>query len=191
MLVPADIWTVVKAQDGNAVLIRPTGTDSVVPIFVDPSIAHSIVMGLGDVNVARPLTHDLFLSVLQRLEAEVNRIEITSISDAVFYARLILLQDDEELEVDARPSDCLALAVRVKCPIFIDEDVINHAGMPVSSVSGVDDGGRSAQSGGEEAGGGGTSLLADLQRELDAAVRDEDYEQAAKLRDRINELEKD
>lgn len=190
MLVPADIWTVVKAQDGNAVLIRPTGTDSVVPIFVDPSIAHSIVMGLGDVNVARPLTHDLFLSVLQRLEAEVNRVEITSISDAIFYARLILLQDDEELEVDARPSDCIALAARVKCPIFIDEDVINHAGMPVSSVSGVDDGGRAAQSG-EEAAPEGTSLLADLRRELDAAVRDEDYEQAAKLRDRINELEKE
>lgn len=189
MLVPADIWTVVKAQDGNAVLIRPTGSDSVVPIFVDPSIAHSIVMGLGDVNAARPLTHDLFLSVLQRLEAEVNRVEITAINDAIFYARLILLQDDEELEVDARPSDCIALAVRVKCPIFIDEDVIDHAGMPVSSVTGVDDGGRPAQS--REESSGGTSLLAELRRELDAAVQDEDYEQAAKLRDRINELEQD
>jgi bifunctional DNase/RNase len=190
MLVPADIWTVVKAQDGNAVLIRPTGSDSVVPIFVDPSIAHSIVMGLGDVNSARPLTHDLFLSVLQRLDAEVNRVEITAINDAIFYARMILLQDDEELVVDARPSDCIAMAVRVKCPIFIDEDVINHAGMPVSSVAGVDDGGRSAQPK-EEASGMGTSLLAELRRELDAAVQDEDYEQAAKLRDRINELEKD
>lgn len=190
MLVPADIWTVVKAQDGNAVLIRPTGTDSVVPIFVDPSIAHSIVMGLGEVNAARPLTHDLFLSVLQRLDAEVNRIEITAINDAIFYARLILLQDDEEMVVDARPSDCIALAVRVKCPIFIDEDVINHAGMPVSSVAGVDDDGRPAQSR-EESSGMDTSQLAELRRELDAAVQDEDYEQAAKLRDRINELEKD
>ena len=191
MLVPADIWTVVKAQDGNAVLIRPTGTDSVVPIFVDPSIAHSIVMGLGDVNAARPLTHDLFLSVLQRLDAEVNRIEITAINDAIFYARLILLQDDEEMVVDARPSDCIALAVRVKCPIFIDEDVINHAGMPVSSVAGVDDDGRPAQSREESSSGMDTSQLAELRRELDAAVQDEDYEQAAKLRDRINELEKD
>ena len=191
MLVPADIWTVVKAQDGNAVLIRPTGTDSVVPIFVDPSIAHSIVMGLGDVNAARPLTHDLFLSVLQRLDAEVNRIEITAINDAIFYARLILLQDDEEMVVDARPSDCIALAVRVKCPIFIDEDVINHAGMPVSSVAGVDDDGRPAQSREESTSGMDTSQLAELRRELDAAVQDEDYEQAAKLRDRINELEKD
>ena len=148
-------------------------------------------MGLGDVNAARPLTHDLFLSVLQRLDAEVNRIEITAINDAIFYARLILLQDDEEMVVDARPSDCIALAVRVKCPIFIDEDVINHAGMPVSSVAGVDDDGRPAQSREESSSGMDTSQLAELRRELDAAVQDEDYEQAAKLRDRINELEKD
>lgn len=190
MLVPADIWTVVKAQDGNAVLIRPTGTDSVVPIFVDPSIAHSIVMGLGDVHAARPLTHDLFIAVLGRLDAEVNRIEITAINDSIFYARLIVLQDDEEMVIDARPSDCVALAVRVKCPIFIDEEVISHAGMPVSSVAGVDDGGRSPQrrrpAASEE-----NSLLANLQRELDAAVQDEDYEQAAKIRDRINDLQKD
>ena len=191
MLVPADIWTVVKAQDGNAVLIRPTGSDSVVPIFVDPSIAHSIVMGLGDVNAARPLTHDLFVSVLGRLDAEINRIEITAINDSIFYARLILLQEDEEMVVDARPSDCVALAVRVKCPIFIDEEVVSHAGMPASSVSGVDDGDRSR---GRRRQGGRSddnSLLADLQKELDAAVQDEDYEQAAKIRDRINELQKD
>ena len=190
MLVPADIWTVVKAQDGNAVLIRPTGTDSVVPIFVDPSIAHSIVMGLGDVHAARPLTHDLFISVLGRLDAEVNRIEITAINDSIFYARLIVLQDDEEMVIDARPSDCVALAVRVKCPIFIDEDVISHAGMPVSSVAGVDDGERSPQRR-REAPSEDNSLLANLQRELDAAVQDEDYEQAAKIRDRINDLQKD
>ena len=191
MLVPADIWTVVKAQDGNAVLIRPTGSDSVVPIFVDPSIAHSIVMGLGDVNAARPLTHDLFVSVLGRLDAEINRIEITAINDSIFYARLILLQEDEEMVIDARPSDCVALAVRVKCPIFIDEEVVSHAGMPASSVSGVDDGDRSR---GRRRQGGRSddnSLLADLQKELDAAVQDEDYEQAAKIRDRINELQKD
>ena len=191
MLVPADIWTVVKAQDGNAVLIRPTGSDSVVPIFVDPSIAHSIVMGLGDVNAARPLTHDLFVSVLGRLDAEINRIEITAINDSIFYARLILLQEDEEMVIDARPSDCVALAVRVKCPIFIDEEVVSHAGMPASSVSGVDDRDRSR---GRKRQGGRSddnSLLADLQKELDAAVQDEDYEQAAKIRDRINELQKD
>ncbi|MCY4482364.1 MAG: bifunctional nuclease family protein [Spirochaetaceae bacterium] len=191
MLVPADIWTVVKAQDGNAVLIRPTGSDSVVPIFVDPSIAHSIVMGLGDVNAARPLTHDLFVSVLSRLDAEVNRIEITAINDSIFYARLILLQEDEEMVIDARPSDCVALAVRVKCPIFIDEEVVSHAGMPASSVSGVDDGDRSRQRKRQGGRSEENSLLADLQKELDAAVQDEDYEQAAKIRDRINELQKD
>ena len=191
MLVPANIWTVVKARDGNAVLIRPTGSDSVVPIFVEPTVAQSIVVGLGDVHVARPLTHDLFLAVLHRLDVHVNRIEITAINDNIFYARLILIQDEsEELIADARPSDCIALAVRVKCPIFIDEDVVNRVGMPVSSVSGVEEG-RRDEDPQEEASGRENSLLGQLRRALDEAVQDEDYEEAAKLRDRINELEND
>jgi bifunctional DNase/RNase len=191
MLVPANVWTVVKARDGNAVLIRPTGSDSVVPIFVEPTVAQSIVVGLGDVHVTRPLTHDLFLAVLHRLDVHVNRIEITAINDNIFYGRLVLIQDEhEELIADARPSDCIALAVRVKCPIFIDEDVVNRVGMPVSSVSGVDDGQRSGQPG-EAAGEQDDSLLAQLHRALDEAVQDEDYEEAAKLRDRINEMEND
>lgn len=189
MLVPADIWTVVKAQDGNAVLIRPTGTDSVVPIFVDPSIAHSIVMGLGDVNSSRPLTHDLFVSVLHRMEGDIARIEITAINDAVFYARIILVQNDEELMIDARPSDCIALAVRLRCPIFIDEDVISNAGMPVSSIAGVDENDRPSPNK-DPISASGDSLIADLHRELDSAVQEEDYELAAKLRDQINDLEK-
>ena len=191
MLVPANVWTVVKARDGNAVLIRPTGSDSVVPIFVEPTVAQSIVVGLGDVHVARPLTHDLFLAVLHQLDVHVNRIEITAINDNIFYARLILIQDErEELIADARPSDCIALAVRAKCPIFIDEDVVNRVGMPVSSVSGVEEGQRDEDSQ-EEAGGKENSLLGQLRRALDEAVQDEDYEEAAKLRDRINELEND
>ena len=74
MLIPAEIWTVAKAPDGNAVLIRPTGSKSVVPIFVDPSVAHSIVIGIGDVNIPRPLTHDIFVSTLKQLDTEVSRI---------------------------------------------------------------------------------------------------------------------
>ena len=190
MLVPADVWTVAKAPDGNAVLIRPAGSDSVVPIFVDQSIAHSIVIGMGDVNVPRPLTHDLFLSTLDKLDTHINRIEITEINDNIFYARLILLQDDnEEVVIDARPSDCIALAVRVKCPIFIDEDVVNRAGMPVSSVAGSDEAESDSEREESEDEPKDDSLVGQLKRELDEAVEEENYEEAAKLRDRIQELE--
>ena len=86
MLVPADVWTVAKAPEGNAVLVRPAGSDAVVPIFVDQSIAHSILIGMGEFRVARPLTHDLFLQTLDQLRASINRIEITEITDPVVIA---------------------------------------------------------------------------------------------------------
>lgn len=210
MLVPADVWTVAKAPEGNAVLVRPAGSDAVVPIFVDQSIAHSILIGMGEFRVSRPLTHDLFLQTLDQLRASLNRIEITDINDNVFYARLVVLQEnDEEVVIDARPSDCIALAVRVKCPIFIDEEVINAAGMPVSSVTPADsdddderdreatdlrdaeellgpDEGRRASSRGRRR---EVSLLSQLQQDLEVAVQEENYEKAAKIRDRIQDLE--
>ena len=212
MLVPADVWTVAKAPEGNAVLVRPAGSDAVVPIFVDQSIAHSILIGMGEFRVARPLTHDLFLQTLDQLRASINRIEITEITDNVFYARLVVLQEDEEeVVIDARPSDCIALAVRVKCPIFIDEEVINAAGMPVSSVTPADpdeesDIGRDSEAadlrdaeelldpgeGRRPAARGRrreVSLLSQLQQDLEVAVQEENYEEAAKIRDRIQDLE--
>jgi bifunctional DNase/RNase len=201
VLVPADVWTVAKAPEGNAVLVRPAGSDAVVPIFVDQSIAHSILIGMGEFSVPRPLTHDLFLQTLEQLQANVNRIEITEINDNVFYARLILLQhNDEEVVIDARPSDCIALAVRVKCPIFIDEDVVSAAGMPVSSVTPSDAieeievADETTVAGRERGQAGGVgrrevSLLSQLKDDLDVAVQDENYEEAAKLRDQIQKLE--
>ena len=187
MLVPADVWTVAKAQEGNAVLIRPTGQDVAVPIFIDQGIAHSILIGMGDVKVPRPLTHDLFLSALKQLQIHVSRIEITEIRDQTFYARLILLeQDQKEMIIDSRPSDCIALAVRVKCPIFIDEEVIHAAGISVNQVAGGEKEPVPAVTEGQPR---DESELDRLKRELDEAVQEENYEDAARLRDRIQEIE--
>src|SRR5512137_854689 len=69
MLVPAEVWTVAKAEQGNAVLVRPLGLDVAVPIFIAPLEAQSIMIGLGSVKMPRPLTHDLFLTTLENLEA--------------------------------------------------------------------------------------------------------------------------
>ena len=134
MLVPAEVWTVAKAEQGNAVLVRPLGLDVAVPIFIAPLEAQSILIGLGSVKMPRPLTHDLFISVLENLESSVNRVEITSLKEGTYFAKLILESGGAEIAVDARPSDCLALAVRVKCPIYIDEAVVDEAGISVKMV---------------------------------------------------------
>src|SRR5512136_399886 len=134
MLVPAEVWTVAKAEQGNAVLVRPLGLDVAVPIFIAPLEAQSILIGLGNVKMPRPLTHDLFIAALENLEASVNRVEVTALKEGTYYAKLILESSGSEVAIDARPSDCLALAVRVKCPIYIDEAVVDEAGISVKMV---------------------------------------------------------
>ncbi len=201
MLVPAEVWTVAKAEQGNAVLVRPLGLDVAVPIFIAPLEAQSILIGLGSVKMPRPLTHDLFISVLESLESSVNRVEITSLKESTYYAKLILESSGSEIAVDARPSDCLALAVRVKCPIYIDEAVVDEAGISVKMVEeknrelkqtdvpgAIPETGETPQLT-EPAAVTNDSQMADLKKLLDAAIEEENYEEAARIRDRIREIE--
>jgi bifunctional DNase/RNase len=201
MLVPAEVWTVAKAeQQGNAVLVRPLGLEVAVPIFIAPLEAQSILIGLGNVKMPRPLTHDLFLSVLESLEASINRVEIISLKEGTFFAKLVLDASGSEIAIDARPSDCLALAVRVKCPIYIDESVVDEAGISVKMVEerrGDIRQEESAAQGVEQASApasGAPGLMHDaelaaLKKKLEGALEEENYEEAARLRDRIRELE--
>ncbi len=202
MLVPAEVWTVAKAEQGNAVLVRPLGLDVAVPIFIAPLEAQSILIGLGSVKMPRPLTHDLFITVLESLESSVNRVEITALKEGTYYAKLILDSSGSEIAVDARPSDCLALAVRVKCPIYIDEAVVDEAGISVKMVEEKNRELKQEQGAGEQ----GTEEsetptitevapiaqedeMSSLRKMLQAAIEEENYEEAARLRDRIREIE--
>jgi bifunctional DNase/RNase len=180
MLVPAEVWTVAKADQGSAVLIRPVGSEVAVPIFIGPLEAQAILIGLANHKMPRPLTHDLFLATLEELNTKINRIEITELKEGTFYARLILDSNGNDLVLDSRPSDCVALAVRAKCPIFIDEGVVDEAGIPISEGKAEDS---------EKVSKIETQISA-LQKKLDKAVEQEDYEAAATLRDKIKDLEK-
>ncbi len=200
MLVPAEVWTVAKAEQGNAVLVRPLGLDVAVPIFIAPLEAQSILIGLGSVKMPRPLTHDLFITVLESLESSVNRVEITSLREGTYYAKLILEAAGSEIAVDARPSDCLALAVRVKCPIYIDEAVVDEAGISVKMVEEKnkelkpEDAARLSEETespqvSEAAAMPPETEMARLRKLLDDAIEEENYEEAARIRDKIRELE--
>jgi bifunctional DNase/RNase len=219
MLVPAEVWTVAKAEQGNAVLVRPLGLDVAVPIFIAPLEAQSILIALGSVKMPRPLTHDLFLTTLENLETSINRVEITALKEGTYYAKLILESSGSEIAIDARPSDCLALAVRVKCPIYIDEAVVDEAGISVKMVEekskelkaegaqlesqeeASEEPGESSER--EEAAEPAEPVplvpevsplahdaeVGTLKKLLDAAIEEENYEEAARLRDKIRELE--
>jgi len=202
MLVPAEVWTVAKAEQGNAVLVRPLGLDVAVPIFIAPLEAQSILIGLGSVKMPRPLTHDLFITVLESLESSVNRVEITALKEGTYYAKLILDSSGSEIAVDARPSDCLALAVRVKCPIYIDEAVVDEAGISVKMVEEKNRELKQGEMAGEQATeesetptvtevapAAPEDEMSSLRKLLQAAIEEENYEEAARLRDRIREIE--
>jgi len=99
------------------------------PIWVGTYEAEAITVGLQEVEVARPQTHDLLGNLILALGARLVRVEVSELRDDAFYANLILEVNGRELAVDCRPSDGLALAVRARVPIFVEEEVLNQAGV--------------------------------------------------------------
>jgi uncharacterized protein len=209
--VEAEVWTVAQTDQGNVVLVRPKGSDLAVPIFIGQLETQSILIGMGGVEVPRPLTHDLLLSVLASLRAELERIEIHELREGTFYARLLIRAEGRDLVVDARPSDAIGLAVRALCPVFIAESVVEEAGISVNLVAGLQLGEAEAESlsARDTEGRAAESPLSPspafvlpaassaaeereverLRAELETAVAEEDYERAAAIRDKLRELE--
>ena len=99
----------------------------VLPIWIGQPEATAILLALENVDLPRPLTHDLLKNILETLDAYVERVEITRVQDGTFYAALIIRAEERTLAVDARPSDSIALAVRTGAPVFVAEDVMESA----------------------------------------------------------------
>lgn len=112
--------------------------DEIVPIFVDPGQAQSIERGRQGIPAERPMTHDLFADTIQDLDGTLERVRIDALEDETFFAKLDLAVDRgpeaERLVRDARPSDGIALAVRLECPITITGDVIDEAGQDPQQI---------------------------------------------------------
>src|SRR5512139_3929194 len=112
------------------VILKDVDSERFLPIWIGPFEADAITVSLQEMEVVRPLTHDLLRNVLQTLGAEILRINITELRDDVFYARIVVRVNGKELEIDSRPSDALALAVRAHAPVFVDERVLQEAATP-------------------------------------------------------------
>ncbi len=120
----------------RVVILKEKDTDRYLPIWIGPAEADSIAVKLQDVTVPRPLTHDLLRSVIDALGATVTSIVVSDLRNDTFYAKIILTCDGEYLEIDSRPSDAIALAVRVKAPIYAEEAVLDKAGILLDKESG-------------------------------------------------------
>lgn len=97
------------------------------PIWIGIYEADAILIALEKINVPRPMTHDLLKSILKTVDIKISRILIHNIQNNTFYARISLTRGNEEWEIDARPSDAIALGLRAECPIFVSEKVIIEA----------------------------------------------------------------
>ncbi len=113
----------------RVVILKEKSSDRYLPIWIGPAEADAIAVQLQDVSVPRPLTHDLLRSVIDTLGAVVQHVFVNDLSNDTFYARIILDVNGNSVEIDSRPSDAIALAVRAKVPIFADESVLEKAGV--------------------------------------------------------------
>jgi len=113
----------------HVVILKEKNADRYLPIWIGPFEANAIALKITGVKPDRPITHDLMASTMAELGIGISKIVVTSLADEVFYARLHLRQDGREIDVDARPSDAIALAVRLECPIFVAEEVFEKAGV--------------------------------------------------------------
>ncbi len=111
----------------HVLLLKEVGVGRILPVWIGPWEAQAIAMQLQGVTAERPLTHDLFVATLAAVAVRLERVVISSLADETFHARLELLAADSRHEVDARPSDAIALAVRTGCPIFASAEVLDAA----------------------------------------------------------------
>ncbi len=124
----------------HVVILKETEGDRYLPIWIGPAEANAIAMRLQGLSAERPLTHDLFVSAVAALSASVSRVVVSHVSDGIFHARLYFdTADGSEAEIDSRTSDALAVAVRSGSTIYVDERVLDEAG--VVPDAGDDDGG--------------------------------------------------
>ena len=109
------------------VLLKTADGNKFLPIWIGHAEAAAILMKLQSQTSPRPMTHDLFNDMLEQLGAHVVRITVTELRENTFYAQITVAQDGQELEVDSRPSDAIALAIRAEAPIFADDRVIEES----------------------------------------------------------------
>ncbi len=110
-------------------ILKDEVSERYLPIWIGPCEADAITVELQEVELARPLTHDILATTIAELGGSVSHILIRDLRNDVFYAHILVNQNDERLEIDARPSDAMALAVRAKVPIYVEETVMEQAGI--------------------------------------------------------------
>ena len=134
--VKIDSIQVSLTSEHRVIILKDINAERYLPIWIGPYEADAITIQLQSVEVSRPLTHDLLKNVIGEMGGEVSHIVVGDLRNDTFYARISVKLNGRQLTIDSRPSDAIALAVRVNVPIFVEEDVMAQAGItPETDVS--------------------------------------------------------
>lgn len=156
------------------------------PIIIGSSEAQAIALELENIKPPRPMTHDLLKNVIVNFDSKVKQILINDLAEGTFYARIIVERGDQLFEIDARPSDAIALAIRFSSPIFVSDKILSEAG--ITAEPEVSKSSTKSPKKKESAGEKELSKLDKLEVDLHTAIETENYEKAAKIRDQIQKM---
>ncbi len=182
-----------QTQSGAyALVLSEDNGDRRLPIIIGGFEAQAIVIKLENLNPPRPLTHDLFRNFSKLMKADLQEVFIHKLEEGVFYSQLIIKKDGKEIIMDSRTSDAVALALRFDCPIYITEEIMDKAGIVIKDDEYEDvESPTSKQPKSRKTSPPELSELSisELKVKLDEAVKAEDYEKAAFIKDEIDKRE--
>ena len=204
-MIEAKVHSLAITDKGFVVMLKPINSERVIPIFIDYLQAQSMATALFNYKMGRPLTHDLINSIFQKCNIRLVNIIIDNVHLDTYYSKLVIEHNGKNEFVDARPSDAIALALRFQVSIFVEEHVIEKAGMIIE-----DNGSKELEMKNgipynyqvfdKEANSenkrrdiklnneNGAKTKEEIQKLLEQAVKEERYEDAAKYRDELNNL---
>lgn len=173
--------TLDTAASRFVVILKDEKQNRWLPIVVGSTEAQAIALQLEKIVPPRPLTHDLMKNLLESVDVNISRIVVNELRENTYFAVIGLQKNGASKSIDARPSDAIALALRVNAPIFVEEDVMQKASITEKDAQ-IDDIEDDYSPG---------DRLEQLNVELRSAVQDERYEEAAKIRDEIRKIKED
>lgn len=184
-----------QSQTGSfALILGEVVGNRRLPIIIGMFEAQAIAIEIEEIAPNRPMTHDLFKTFAEGFEVEVKHIYISDLKEGVFFAKIVMSNGVKDLEIDSRPSDAIAIALRFDVPIFTNEKILSEAGIIISEeeeeeeleVEGEELVGKAEEILKEEKVQLGETSIEELNDLLEQALIQEDYEEAAKIRDEIN-----
>jgi bifunctional DNase/RNase len=188
-MVTIDLQRIMLLNLGNdfVVLLRSGEDSRALPISIGQFEAQAIAIRLNNLEVPRPLTHDLLKSVVKHFDGALVRVEVCDLRDDTFFAKLIMSRGTRTFEVDSRPSDAIALALRFSVPVLVEDHVMEQAGIILTEDQFKEQAAADGDEAPEES-DKPRSPLQELEKRLARAVSEERYEEAAELRDKIQRL---